>query len=159
MSETQWNWQRIPRDCPRPELVHGCRTEADYMELSAKTSFPGGSDGKESASNVEDSGSILGLGRSPGKGMAIHSSILAWKIPWTEEPGGLQCMGLHRVRQDGACMHAHQPRLASWERPLWAAREPRLVGGALCAGNPSWVLTVKQGKQESSHQGWKAGRP
>ena len=34
------------------------------------------------------------------KGMATHSSILAWRIPWTEEPGGLQSMGLHRVRQD-----------------------------------------------------------
>ena len=34
------------------------------------------------------------------KGMAMHSSILAWRIPWTEEPGWLQCMGLQRVRQD-----------------------------------------------------------
>ena len=42
------------QDCPRPELVHGCRTEAGYVELSAKTSFPGISDGKESASNVGD---------------------------------------------------------------------------------------------------------
>ena len=33
------------------------------------------------------------------KGMATHSSILAWEIPWTEEPGGLQSMGLQRVRQ------------------------------------------------------------
>ena len=32
--------------------------------------------------------------------MAIHSSILAWKIPWTEEPGGLQSMGLQRVRHE-----------------------------------------------------------
>ena len=32
------------------------------------------------------------------KGMATHSSILAWRIPWTEEPGGLQSMGLQRVR-------------------------------------------------------------
>ena len=32
--------------------------------------------------------------------MATHSSILAWKIPWTEEPGGLQSMGLQRVRHD-----------------------------------------------------------
>ena len=31
------------------------------------------------------------------KGMATHSSILAWEIPWTEEPGGLQSVGLHRV--------------------------------------------------------------
>ena len=34
------------------------------------------------------------------KGMATHSSVLAWKIPWTEEPGGLQSMGLLRVRRD-----------------------------------------------------------
>ena len=34
------------------------------------------------------------------KGMAIHSSILAWGIPWTEEPGGLQTMQSQRVRHD-----------------------------------------------------------
>ena len=34
------------------------------------------------------------------KEMATHSRILAWKIPWTEEPGGLQCMGSQRVRHD-----------------------------------------------------------
>ena len=34
------------------------------------------------------------------KEMATHSSILAWEIPWTEEPGGLQSMGSHRVRHD-----------------------------------------------------------
>ena len=34
------------------------------------------------------------------KGLAIHSSILAWRIPWTEEPGGLQSMGSHRVGHD-----------------------------------------------------------
>jgi len=34
------------------------------------------------------------------KGMAIHSGILAWKIPWTEEPAGLQSMGLQRVGHD-----------------------------------------------------------
>ena len=39
--------------------------------------------------------------------MATYSSILAWKIPWTEEPGGLQAMGSKRVRHDKACMHAH----------------------------------------------------
>ena len=50
--------------------------------------FPSSSDGKESACNAEDPGLISGSGRSPGEGMAIHSSILAWRIPWTEEPGG-----------------------------------------------------------------------
>ena len=34
------------------------------------------------------------------KGMATHSSILAWRIPWTEEPGGLQSLGLQRVGHD-----------------------------------------------------------
>ena len=34
------------------------------------------------------------------EGMATHSRILAWRIPWTEEPGGLQSMGLQRVRHD-----------------------------------------------------------
>ena len=34
------------------------------------------------------------------KGMATHSSVLAWRVPWTEEPGGLQSMGLQRVGHD-----------------------------------------------------------
>ena len=62
--------------------------------------FPGGSDGKESACNVGDLGSILGLGGFPGGGHATHSSILAWRIPRTEEPGGLQSIGSKNVRHD-----------------------------------------------------------
>ena len=61
---------------------------------------PGDSDGKESACNAGGPGLIPGSGRSPGKGMATHSSILAWRIPWTEEPGGLQSMGSQRVGYD-----------------------------------------------------------
>ena len=53
----------------------------------------------ESACNAGDLGSIPGSGRPPGKEMAAQSSTLAWKIPWMEEPDGLQSMG-HRVRQD-----------------------------------------------------------
>ena len=62
--------------------------------------FPGGSIGKESACNEEDPGSPLGREDPLETGMATHSSILAWKIPWAEEPGGLQFMGLQRVRND-----------------------------------------------------------
>ena len=47
-----------------------------------------------------DPGSIPGLGKSPGEEMATHSNTLAWKIPWTEEPGGLQSMGSQRVRHN-----------------------------------------------------------
>ena len=43
--------------------------------------FPGGSDGKESAGNAGDLGSIPGLGQAPGGGHATHFSILAWEIP------------------------------------------------------------------------------
>ena len=42
----------------------------------------------------------LGLEDSLEKGMATHSSILAWRIPWTEELGGLQPMGSQRVGHD-----------------------------------------------------------
>ena len=56
--------------------------------------FPGGSDGRKSAYNVGDLGLIPGSGRPLEKGMATHSSILACKIPWTEEPGRLQFMEL-----------------------------------------------------------------
>ena len=55
--------------------------------------FPGGSEDKASACNAGDPGLIPGLGRSLEKDMANHSSILAWRIPWTEEPGGLQSTG------------------------------------------------------------------
>ena len=47
-----------------------------------------------------DPGLIPGLGDPLEKEMATHSSILAWEIPWTEEPGGLQPMGLQRIRYD-----------------------------------------------------------
>ena len=42
----------------------------------------------------------LGWEDSMEKEMATHSGILAWEIPWTDNPGGLQCMGTHRVRHD-----------------------------------------------------------
>ena len=65
------------------------------MEL--RRYFPGGSDSRAAAYNVEDPGSILGWEGLLEKEMATHSSILAWKIPWMEEPGRLQSTGLLRV--------------------------------------------------------------
>ena len=55
--------------------------------------LPGGSVGKESTCNAGDLGLIPGSEKSPGEGNGYHSSILAWRIPWTEEAGGLQSMG------------------------------------------------------------------
>ena len=56
--------------------------------------FPGGSDNKESACSVGEPGSFLGQEDPLEKAMTTHSSILAWKIPWIQEPGRLQSMGL-----------------------------------------------------------------
>ena len=52
------------------------------------------------AGDVRDAGLIPGSGKSPEEGLATHSTIVAWRIPWTEEPGGLQSIGLHRVGHD-----------------------------------------------------------
>ena len=60
--------------------------------------FLGGSVGKESACNIGDVGSILSPEDSLEEGMATHSSVLAWEIPWTEEPGGLHSVRQQRVR-------------------------------------------------------------
>ena len=62
--------------------------------------FPDGSEVKASACNAGDLGSIPGSGISLEKEMATHSSILAWRIPWTEELGRLQSMGSQRVQHD-----------------------------------------------------------
>ena len=64
---------------------------------------PGCSVGKESACNAGDTGdagSIPGWEDPLEEEMATHSSILAWRIPWTEEPGGLWFMELQRVRHN-----------------------------------------------------------
>ena len=52
------------------------------------------------AGDVRDAGLIPGLGRSPGGRHATHSCILAWRIPWTEEPEGLPFIGSQRVRRN-----------------------------------------------------------
>ena len=60
------------------------------------------SNGRESACSVGDPGLIPSLGEENPleKGMATHSSILAWRIAWTEEPGGLRSMGSQRLGHD-----------------------------------------------------------
>ena len=52
------------------------------------------------AGDIRDMGSIPQLGRSQEEGMVTHSSILVWRIPWTEETGRLQSMRSHRVAHD-----------------------------------------------------------
>ena len=69
--------------------------EKDRLPTPVILGFPCGSAGKESARNAGDLGSIPGLGRSPVKGKATHSSILAWRISWT-----VSSMGSQRVRHN-----------------------------------------------------------
>ena len=87
-----------------PSMGSQSWTQLKRLSSSSNSSsiagFPGGSEGKAPARNAGDLGSIPGLGSSPGEEMATHSSILAWRIPWMEEPGGLQSMGLQRVRSN-----------------------------------------------------------
>ena len=93
-----------------------------FQSCSSKMSFPGGASGKELPANEGDM--RHGSGRSPGEGNGYltPSSILAWRIPWTEKPGGLQFIGLHRVRHnwsDLACMHAQLVCLAVHLKLTW----------------------------------------
>ena len=62
--------------------------------------------------------------------MATRSSILAWKIPWTEEPGGPQSVGSQRVGHDWACTHAKCCEKGTW--PLWYSCPRSMTSLNLC---------------------------
>ena len=70
------------------------------MKVANQVTFPGNSGDKESAAMWETQVQSLGQEDPLEKEMATHSSILVWKIPWTEEPGRLQSTGLQRVQHD-----------------------------------------------------------
>ena len=70
---------------------------AHLLQITSSRGLPGGTSDKESTCSTgdpRDAGSFSGSGRSLQEEMATRGSILAWEIPWTEEPGGLQLMGL-----------------------------------------------------------------
>ena len=110
------------------ELLHS------YWEKGATTvwGLPRWLSGKETTCNAGDMGSIPGSGRSWGwedpleKEMAAHSRILAWQMPWTEKPGGLQSMGLQRVwhRHDWAT-EQYQQYVTGFVRPLTSSASLR----------------------------------
>ena len=83
---------------------HWIQSEFDVRILRTQNlwvlSSPCGSDGRESACNAETWVWSLGREDPLEEGMTAHSSILAWRMPWTEEPGRLQSMGSQRVRHD-----------------------------------------------------------
>ena len=74
--------------------------EEERWQKWAHKGFPGGTRGGSapaSAGDIRDTGLVPGSGRPLEEGVATHSSILAWRIPWTEERGRLQSMGSRRV--------------------------------------------------------------
>ena len=73
---------------------------AYVKQSSILPGFPGSSVGKKSTCSAGDPSLIPGWEDPLEEEMATHSSILAWKIPWTEEPRGLQPMGSKRVRHN-----------------------------------------------------------
>ena len=73
---------------------------ASQCPVVSASLHPWYSDGKESACSVETQVQSLGWEDPLEKGKVTHSSILAWEIPWTEDPGGLQSMGSQRVKHD-----------------------------------------------------------
>ena len=76
-----------------------------YQVVLVLMGFPGGSDGKRICVQCRKPRFSPGGEDPPEKGMATHASILAWRIPWTEEPGGLQPTGLQRVGHNWAQQH------------------------------------------------------
>ena len=75
------------------------KKNADFMYSLVSPDFAGGADGKASAYNGGDPGSIPGSGKIPWRRKQQPTPVL-WKIPWTEEPGSLQSMGSLRVGHD-----------------------------------------------------------
>ena len=83
-----------------PTIQSGCPVGLIWVLPTPPLGFPGGSVVKNLPANAGDTGSIPGQEDPPENEMTTHSSIFAWEIPWTEEPGRLQFMGLQRVRHN-----------------------------------------------------------
>ena len=113
-----------------------CSQPHTSQEMNLKHCVPCGSGGREPTCSEEMQVPSLGREDPLEKGMAPHSSILAWEIPWPEQPGGLQSVGSRRVGRDRV---TEQPLRdgASHPRPL--RPRPRVHRG--CVGKHSAVLT------------------
>ena len=133
-----WHWERddLPTEstlkirpmetnarCPLLGTVYGKSSLNEYWltyhQKRASQVALGVKNPPANAGDIRHIGSIPQSGRSLKKGMATHSSILAWRISWTEKPSGLQFMGSQRARHDwgqSACM---QQSVSSTELLLW----------------------------------------
>ena len=106
-----WDFQwEAPFVIPRELLLSPSEFKLiRWFRVGPPVAFPGSPSGREPACKCRRRKKIwvrsLGQEDPLEKEMATRSSILAWRIPWTEEPGGLQSIGLQRVRHDWATKH------------------------------------------------------
>ena len=118
--QLQGGWTPVHRYLqPLASLLHS----SIYVPPFNQTGLPRWLRDKQSACQAGDWVQPLGWEDSLEKEMATHSSILAWRIPWIEEPGGLQSMGSRGIRLDWVTKHAH-----SWNQTTSC----RKVGTVLC---------------------------
>ena len=107
------------------------------------------------AGDAGDAGSKLGQEDPLEEGMAIHSSILTWRIPWTEEPGSLQSIGSQRVGHHWACTQ-NQPwniDLKCFVKPYWTVhfkmgKMVRFLFCILCHNLRKWKLWIQKNKNK-----------
>ena len=121
----QQSFYTIMSNNKRTVSMHACNWDAPGTFGSMGMGFSNGSAGKESTCNegeTGDTGLIPGSGRSPGGRYATHSSILPWKNPWREEPGGYNPKGSQRVRHNWTTKHSTQ----------YLYGKLFIVGGLLC---------------------------
>ena len=130
-------WRRKPTVC-----LDDCGADLHSLALLSpeeRFGLPRWLRGRGSACPAGDTCPSPGSGNSLEKEMATHSSLLAWRVPRTEEPGGLQSMGLHRVRQDWATStHETCVMWKTWKAELCVC--VRSLSGAhlvTCGARPS----------------------
>ena len=146
-----WCLDLCSETCPPPNCCQVIRSY--WCTLRRRMGFPGGSGGKESTCNSGDLGLIPDSEGSPGEGngnplqYARHSSMLAWRIPWTEEPGRLQSMGSQGVRHNWATNTFTS--LFTSSRALILVSLQRGPWGCGCMLWMDWILADKSGSQET----------
>ena len=107
LSERDLLWNQVFEDTSHKKNI---KWDHSTLRVSPKSNqgFPGGSDGKEAACHCRRPWLDPWVGKMPWrKGMATHSRILAWRIPWTGESGGLWSMGSQRLRHGWRTARSH----------------------------------------------------
>ena len=111
-----------PQECFPASNKHNLWKIDKFTDLPGFLGFPGGTSGKEPSCQCRRCGvRSLGWEDPLEEAMATHSRILAWSIPWTEEPGGLQSMGSQRVRHDWSDLARCTPEFPPWLH-LWKTK-------------------------------------